>query len=160
MATGTSEQVTRRPSMPERWPLSTVTAPAGALVTAPGMARAHVRDVLGRWGLGDMADTAELIVSELISNVVTASADADGRPVYADGRLAVYQLGMFSDCAELLIEVWDTVPGVPVESHAAPDDEHGRGLEIVGALATWGWFPHRGGKITWARMPGAVSGGD
>jgi hypothetical protein len=44
-----------------------------ALLTAPGCARAHVRAILLEWGLPDVAETAELLVSELVTNSVQAS---------------------------------------------------------------------------------------
>jgi anti-sigma regulatory factor (Ser/Thr protein kinase) len=45
-----------------------------ALPTAPSVARGHVRAVVCEWGLGELADTAELLVSELVTNAVQASA--------------------------------------------------------------------------------------
>jgi anti-sigma regulatory factor (Ser/Thr protein kinase) len=136
--------------------LSVIAAPAGALVSAPGMARAHVRNVLAGWSVTDFSEIAELVVSELVTNVVRAATDADGQPLYIDGRLAVYQLGLFCDRAELLIEVFDTVPGEPVRRRAAADDESGRGLALVDALTTWGSFPWRNGKVVFARFPKAA----
>jgi hypothetical protein len=49
-----------------------------------------------------LVDVAELIVSELVTNVVLAATEPDGRtPKYFDGALPVYQVGLFSDLAEL-----------------------------------------------------------
>jgi anti-sigma regulatory factor (Ser/Thr protein kinase) len=39
-----------------------------ALATAPGCARDHVRLVAREWGLPHLADTAELLASELVTN--------------------------------------------------------------------------------------------
>jgi hypothetical protein len=50
------------------------TPPFAALPTAPGLARGHVRATLAEWGLGEFADTAELIASEMTANAVNASA--------------------------------------------------------------------------------------
>ena len=47
----------------------------GALPTAVPCARLHVRQVLWEWHLGALADTTELLVSELVTNAVHASAD-------------------------------------------------------------------------------------
>jgi hypothetical protein len=52
------------------------TPPFAALVTAPGLARGHVRATLAEWDLGELADTAELIASEMTANAVNASAPA------------------------------------------------------------------------------------
>ncbi|MFJ2575818.1 ATP-binding protein [Kitasatospora aureofaciens] len=51
------------------------------------------------------------------------------------------------------VEVSDASPDLPVPRHPAPDDESGRGLELVAALAT-SWGAHsRGeryiGKTVW-----------
>ena len=48
------------------WPLQT-RLPLAALPTAPSVARGHVRVVASEWGLADLADTAELLVSELVA---------------------------------------------------------------------------------------------
>ena len=142
------------PAVPGRWPLSMITRPAGALATAPAMARAQARDVLVAWGMSDMVDIAELVLSELVTNVVQAATDGDGNPVYFGGRLAEYQLGLFSDRFELLIQVFDHLPGMPVPKQADASDVHGRGLAIVDALTNgqWGSFPHPGGKVVWAKV--------
>jgi anti-sigma regulatory factor (Ser/Thr protein kinase) len=55
-----------------------------------------------------------------------------------------------------MIEVWDTLPtafGAPVARHPEPDEESGRGLEIIETLADeWGWetVPGWAGKKVWA----------
>ena len=50
------------------------TPPFAPLPTAPGLARGHVRAILALWGLGELADTTEMIASELTTNAVNASA--------------------------------------------------------------------------------------
>jgi hypothetical protein len=119
------------------------------------MARAHVGAVLTIWQMRGLRDVAELVISELVTNVVVAATEPDGKtPKYFGGVLPVYQVGLFSDRAELRIEVFDTVPGMPVLRDASPDDEHGRGLALVEAMAggRWGSFSHRGGKVVYARV--------
>ena len=143
-----------RPTV-RRWPLSNVTAPAGALIESPAMARAHVSAVLTIWQMRGLRYAAELVVSELVTNVVVAATEPDGKtPRYFGGVLPVYQVGLFSDRAELRIEVFDTVPGTPALRNASPDDEHGRGLALVEAMTAgrWGSFPCRGGKIVFAYL--------
>jgi hypothetical protein len=56
----------------QAWPLQTHLELA-ALPTAPGCARDHVRSLAHEWGLPGLADTAELLVSELVTNAVQAS---------------------------------------------------------------------------------------
>lgn len=138
-----------------RWPLRNVTAPTGALITSPAMVRAHVGAVLTIWQMRDLRDVAELVVSELVTNVVVAATEPDGKTVrYVDGVLPVYQVGLFSDGAELRIEVFDTVPGSPALRAASPEDENGRGLVLVKAMSggRWGSFPYRGGKVVFAHV--------
>lgn len=146
-------------NMPDDWPLFSRLGPIGALLTAPRVARRYTRVVLSQWGLSDLSDTAELIVSELTTNAVRASTSPDGQPLYEGGRLAVVHLRLLSDSARLLIEVWDSVPealGAPVARQADENDESGRGLMIVeSASERWGWrrVPGWTGKVTWALLP-------
>jgi hypothetical protein len=53
------------------WPMESSLAFA-ALPTAPACARGHVREVAHEWGLPGLADTAELLASELVTNSVQA----------------------------------------------------------------------------------------
>jgi anti-sigma regulatory factor (Ser/Thr protein kinase) len=128
-----------------RWPLSAEMPPLGALPTAPRAARAYVRLTLAMWELGELSDQAEMIVSELVANGVNASESADGP--YRDGRLLMVQVLLRASGSRVRAEVWDQAPGEPAPREASGDDESGRGLELVDALATnWGWHS--------ARVPG------
>ena len=66
-----------RPHQPQPdlagWPLHAA-LPLGALPTAPGCCRAWTRQVLREWGLDRLADDTELLVSELTTNALQASA--------------------------------------------------------------------------------------
>lgn len=133
-------EVTGQPMI--RWPLSSAMAPLGVLPTAPGCARAYVRSTLAVWNLRHLADTAELVVSEMVTNAVEAST-VHGRPLYRGGRMLVVSVRLFSDGSRLVVEVWDRAQGVPAEGKAALDDDSGRGLPLVEALTDgrWGWLP-------------------
>jgi hypothetical protein len=120
------------------WPLSSAMAPLGVLRTGPGCARANVRFTLAAWNFGHFAETAELVVSEMVTNAVEAST-VHGSPLYVGGRMLVVWVRLFSDGFRLIIEVVDQAPGVPVERKAAPDDECGRGLPLVGACTVGRW---------------------
>ena len=61
---------------PVKWVARSATPPFAALPTAPGLARGYVRATLASWGLGELADTAELLASEMTANAVNASASA------------------------------------------------------------------------------------
>jgi anti-sigma regulatory factor (Ser/Thr protein kinase) len=93
-------------------------------------AREQARATLRGWGLGEHADLAELVVSELVTNAIChGSGPVEMRIIYTDG--------------DLRVEVHDHGPGRPVRRHTAICDERGRGLELLDGLielhgGTWG----------------------
>jgi hypothetical protein len=141
----------------DRWPLSTH-LPLGALVTAVPCARAYTRVILDEWGMPALADPAELIVSELVTNSVQACADDNGRPRYGEDGLPVVHLRLAcgrAPGARVLIEVWDGVLSLPAARRPRPDEEHGRGLALIQALSDrWGCtrVPGWPGKVVWAEL--------
>lgn len=115
----------------------------GALPTAPGCARGHVRMVLLEWGLGGLSNTAELIVSEIMTNAVRESA-ATSDPV---------RLWVICDQTSIIICVWDSSHSMPARQYASPYQESGRGLLLVETLASdWGVYREPAGKVVWARV--------
>lgn len=142
------------------WSLSSNLGPLGALPTAPSLARGFVSVVLEGWHLSVLVDTTELIASELTTNVVQAATGPDEKPRYDDeGALPLLWLRLLSDGAQqVMIEVWDNLPamlGSPTPRDAGDEDEHGRGLQMVGILAEdWGWEKVSGwdGKRIWALL--------
>jgi anti-sigma regulatory factor (Ser/Thr protein kinase) len=137
------------------WPLSSAIPPLAALPTVPALARVFVRASLHAWHEDSLVQDAELIVSELTGNAVAASAGTDGRPVYVGGRIPVIRVCLLTDGVRLLMEVWDQAPGIPVLREVTGDEESGRGLMLVNAIADkWGWDPAKGqpGKVVWAEM--------
>lgn len=142
------------------WPLTSDLGPVGALPTAPRLARGFIAAVLNSWNLQALTDVTELLVSELATNVVQASTDPDGSPKYdADGKLPLLWIRLLTDKSRLMLEVWDTLPtvlGAPAVRHPDPDEESGRGLEMIDALSgEWGWeaVPGWSGKRVWAVLP-------
>lgn len=115
-----------------------------ALDTAIPCARLHAKTAVLGWGLPSApADTTELVVSELVTNSVRASA----------GLLSpVVRLWLISDRTRVLIQVWDGADEMPARQDAGPDSEAGRGLMLVAALVSqWGsGRANGGGKVTWA----------
>lgn len=136
------------------WPLVS-SLEFGALATAVPCARLHATTVLHEWGMGELADDAELIVSELVTNALKASQSLP--------EIRPFALCLRSDCKRLIIEVWDHCPGEPRSTLAGGDAEGGRGLHVVEALsARWGY--ERTGysaKVVWAELdnPGDVREG-
>jgi hypothetical protein len=95
-------------------------------LTAARKARAHVCRTLSSWGLGDHADVAELIISELVANAVGHGEGPVMTRISYDGRY-------------LHLEVHDDGPGRPVWHLAGTWDESGRGLTVIaGLIGAWG----------------------
>lgn len=127
------------------WPL-TDTLDLGALPSAVPCARLHTRAILAEWGLAHLRDTAELVISELITNAVDASIVLPERPPIA--------LRLLASKKSLVIEVWDHSPLDLEPRKAGTDAECGRGLTVVAAISDrWGW--KRTGyqrKLVWAEL--------
>jgi anti-sigma regulatory factor (Ser/Thr protein kinase) len=122
----------------------------GALPSAVPCARLHASLVLAEWDLKALAETTEMVVSEIVTNAVRASA---GLPERHHGLPAV-QLWLSADHEHVLIEVWDADERMPVRQQPDPEAEHGRGLLLVEALSEdYGAYRPAGypGKIVWAR---------
>jgi anti-sigma regulatory factor (Ser/Thr protein kinase) len=112
-----------------------------ALPSAVPCARLHARSVAIEWGLADLADTVELVTSELITNGVRASAG-----------LAVPLVRLWTEAsgaASITVYVWDASTELPVRADGSPDDEGGRGLMLVDALTDrWDCYREQTGKVT------------
>ncbi|WP_405931578.1 ATP-binding protein [Streptomyces sp. NBC_00827] len=111
-----------------------------AAVDAVPSARRQVAALAQNLGLpisDEMLETVELLASEVIANAVLYSAaPCDVAVTRTDERLRV--------------EVTDTDPSLPSAVEAGPNDESGRGLLLVDALAdAWGMQPEPPGKTTW-----------
>jgi len=92
------------------WPLSSALPPLGALKTVPAIARAHVGVTLTSWHLSALADVAQLVASELVTNAVEASTGPDGLPRYVVGRMPLIRVAVLSDGVRVLIQVFDQAP--------------------------------------------------
>ena len=118
----------------DRWPLHD-TLIVEALADAVPSARAHLRQLLSSWGRAELCQDAGVVVSELVTNSVAASAGR--RPSSAP---VLVWLGSDGHC--LLLSVADASPLPPVRLSLRPDAEGGRGLALVEALTSrWGWYP-------------------
>ena len=110
--------------------------------------------MLWEWGIGNLGDSAELVVTELITNAVRASREA--------GRVSAVRLWLLSDSAQILILVGDASPRPPVLTDASDEAEHGRGLMLVDAVSEqWGWYSREDsdGKFVWAITRLCIPGG-
>ncbi len=106
---------------------------------APGRARRLARRALSRWGLEELSDEVELLVSEVVTNAVRYAE----RPV----TLRLLRTDI------LRCEVGDDSPQLPRQRRARETDEGGRGLFLVNRLARrWGATRLSTGKVVWFEM--------
>ena len=132
-----------------------------ALPGAPFWARRQTRAALQEWKFRrEEIETAELMVSELVTNAVKFIGP---RPAHASDRelacaeLISLTLRCLSD--RLIIEVSDPDPRPPLLTEPAADAESGRGLMLVQILSKeWNHYPcPTGGKVVYcvlATAPG------
>ncbi|MEU9043536.1 MULTISPECIES: ATP-binding protein [unclassified Kitasatospora] len=119
------------------------------LPRSAGRARIRFLRMAFEWEVPvDSAETALILLSELVTNACRHARSPRDRMIGVRVLLPTSSL--------LRIEVSDANPELPTLRHATPEDESGRGLELVAALATsWGAHP-RGegyiGKTTWCEL--------
>ncbi|MCP3821027.1 ATP-binding protein [Streptomyces sp. A3M-1-3] len=118
---------------------------------APRIARTTLRAVLRTHGMTELADTAELLASELVTNAHR----------YSDGPYMLRLRAM--EYGRLRVSVWDSNPDIPAPfgdgvPSGPPGDlaERGRGLHLVRLCAdNWGAYrlgdavSGRAGKLLW-----------
>jgi len=111
-------------------------------------ARLHTRLVLCEWQQISLVDAAEMVVSELVTNAITATR--------AMGSVCSVWLRLASDGSRTLILVGDASPDPPRRIDPVGDTDGGRGLLLVEALSSgWGWYAtcERGTtKTVWAEL--------
>ncbi len=105
-------------------------------------ARRAVAGALTGWGVDDdVADTVLLLVSELVTNALL-----HGRPPV--------QVRVRRSPTAVVVEVHDDAQTLPRRDDPGDGDEHGRGLQLVSALASrWGTRPTVTGKAVWCTVP-------
>jgi serine phosphatase RsbU (regulator of sigma subunit)/anti-sigma regulatory factor (Ser/Thr protein kinase) len=109
-------------------------------LTSASRARSLIRRPLKRWGLADLIPTAELLVSELVTNAVRYAQGKIGLRLVLEGGL--------------ICEVLDESAALPRLRHPDDSDERGRGLQVVSQLAQrWGARRAASGKVVWCELP-------
>src|SRR3984885_4995209 len=152
-----------------QWPLQS-RLELGTLPGAVPCARLHARLVLTEWGHVALADSVELIVSELMTNALRACSDpVTGGPGYdAEGRQPPLGLRLASDRQQGLGGGWGGATAPPGPGQGSHDGETGRGLLMGEAVSSrWGYYypgrqprgtapDERAAKVVWALIvPGA-----
>ncbi|NJQ01873.1 ATP-binding protein [Streptomyces zingiberis] len=107
---------------------------------APSRARRRILTVVRRWGV-PLSERAlrdiELMSSEVITNAIVHTG--------ATCTVVLRWTGQ-----RLRVEVTDTSPESPMVNRSDADEEHGRGMLLVEALAScWGSRPVAAGKEVW-----------
>jgi PAS domain S-box-containing protein len=106
--------------------------------------RRFTRDTLTAWQHTELADTACLLVSEILTNAVLHARHTIGLRLHQTVR-------------EVIAEITDDNTQLPQRALPAPGDQSGRGLTLVEALATaWGARPSSSGKTVWFTL--AIAG--
>ncbi|MEU1891973.1 ATP-binding protein [Streptomyces pristinaespiralis] len=117
---------------------------------APRIARHILGAVLRAHHLANLSETAELLVSELVTNAFQHTDGAYGLRLRSPER------------GRLRLGVWDTHPDIPppfagLPRRPAPEATGGRGLCLVAVCAdAWGATAlPQGGKLLWVELGGA-----
>ncbi len=132
--------------MAREWPLTSFLE-LGAYPEAVPCARLHARQLLWEWGQTGLAESIELVVSELATNAVAASRSL--------GQHTAVRMWLLSDKEKVLVMVWDASHEPPArgESESGNISDGARGLMLVDAISErWGWYfaGETGGKVVWA----------
>lgn len=109
---------------------------------AAQQARRDIALALETWGLPQLVDVAKQVVTELVANAVEhTDASTVGASITRTG----------TESARIVVT--DTSRTRPTPGRPAADDENGRGLVLVDALAhAWGSELVHGGKRVWAEL--------
>jgi anti-sigma regulatory factor (Ser/Thr protein kinase) len=108
---------------------------------APRLARHFVAESLDAWHCPNPDHLAELLTSELVTNVVQHTASH-----------VVLEVCVLDDI--LTISASDASPAPPVTREITSDAEYGRGMRIVSELSRdWGVVPTQAGKTVWLELP-------
>jgi PAS domain S-box-containing protein len=142
------------PTHPMGYNTEVIQHSAGVRQTLPphpssvGEARRLVRTELETGGRADLCDTAELLISELVTNALVHA----GTPIEVHARVRP---------AGLRVEITDGSAVVPAIRHHSSMAGTGRGLRLLQAMVeAWGTEPRAVGKTVWFELEVAERGGD
>ncbi|MBT2543414.1 SpoIIE family protein phosphatase [Streptomyces sp. ISL-44] len=130
-----------RPARPARRTMLTVAQAEPERIAG---ARQQIRELLHDWADAEQVDSAVLVVSEMVTNVLTHT---DG-----DALLVAEAVGELGE-RRLRIEVADGSDELPHKRHPGEMASSGRGVLLMEMLAdTWGVDPRGEGKSIWFEL--------
>jgi hypothetical protein len=104
-------------------------------------ARAWVCSRLAAWGLPGLAESAELLAGELVTNALR----------HASGPIVLHVL-LLDEMVTLAVH--DSEAPLPRLRKVRDGDEGGRGLQLVASMSSrWGARPTATGKVVWCDLP-------
>ncbi|WP_078916986.1 ATP-binding protein [Streptomyces sp. NRRL S-813] len=111
---------------------------------SPAQARRLTRARLTAWSVcEDTCDTADLVISELVTNAIVHTASSR----------VVCELHDRGELVRIAVRDEGRAPGEPHPSPQRPEEEHGRGLLLVEAMClSWGAQQHGQGLVVWAEL--------
>ena len=128
----------------------TATCTLGAHPESVQAGRNFTQVTLGLWDMETLADLAELVVSELLTNAVRHGVPSARKTVSEH----CVRLRLLGQAPFVMCMVTDPGQGIPVLRDSGLDAECGRGLTVVDACSVrWGWhLLDEGGKVVWALL--------
>ena len=112
--------------------------------------RDFTRATLAEWDMPALADVAELVVSELVTNALRHGVPSACQLVSEH----CVRLRLLAQAPFVMCMVTDPGTDIPVLRESGPTSESGRGLNVVESCSVrWGWhLLDDGGKVVWALL--------
>ena len=131
-------------------PQPTATCLLGPRPESVRTSRNFTRDTLVEWDMPALADAAELVVSELVTNALRHGIPSACQLV--SDRCV--RLRLLAQAPFVMCMVTDPGADIPVLRESGPTSESGRGLNVVECCSVrWGWhLLDDGGKVVWALL--------
>ncbi|MFC8987467.1 ATP-binding protein [Streptomyces sp. NPDC057115] len=108
-----------------------------------GLLRRATAQQLRKWGIPSAAGEAELVVTELATNVIKHVGEGTAATLVLERR-----------GVRIRLEVHDKSQTEPLIGRVTCEDECGRGLHMIAALAVdWGTVLTAAGKAVWCEIP-------
>jgi hypothetical protein len=132
-------------------PQPTATCLLGPRPESVKTGRNFTRSTLVEWDMPALADVAELVVSELVTNALRHGIPSACQLV--SDHCAV-RLRLLAQAPFVMCMVTDPGANIPVLRESEPTSESGRGLNVVECCSVrWGWhLLDDGGKVVWALL--------